>query len=186
MSKRARFSEFAVRPGGNVYLNLDGGKLIEMALARGEGKFSEHGVLVVTTGRHTGRLAKDKFIVRDLVTIEDVWRRTTNKPMSKHGFAALQEDFFKHIAALDDLFVPDLFGGSQPAYRVGVRVVTEQAWHSHFARTMLVRPTALEMASFNTDYMLVDLSSFKADPARCEFRLKPAMDSDAKPATLPV
>ena len=86
--------------------------------------------------------------------------------MKKADFAALQADFFKHIATMDDVFVQDLFGGSQPEHRVGVRIITEKAWHSQFARTMLVRPTKAELGAFKTDYLIVDLPSFKADPAR--------------------
>lgn len=166
MSMKIRFPELVVKPGAGVHLNLDSDKLVEMAVARGEGELAKHGPLVVKTGQHTGRSAQDKFIVRDVFTNEDVWWGATNKPMSKVPFATLKDDFFKHIATLDDVFVQDLFGGSQPEHRVGVRIITEQAWHSQFARTMLVRPTKAELAVFKTDYLIVDLPSFKADPAR--------------------
>ena len=49
---------------------------------------------------------------------------------------------------------------------MGVRVVTELAWHSHFVRTMLVRPTPDELAHFKADYTIIDLPSFRADPER--------------------
>ena len=39
-----------------------------------------------------------------------------------------------------DLFVRDCFAGADPAHRVRVRVVTEQAWHSLFAYNMFLRP----------------------------------------------
>ena len=158
--------DITVKSGGTLHENLDTPELVEIALRRGEGRLSEHGAFVVETGKHTGRSAQDKFIVRDEVTRDDVWWGASNKPMSEEAFANLREDFLKHLAALDDVFVQDLFGGSQPEFRVGVRVVTELAWHSHFVRTMLVRPTADELTHFTADYTIIDLPGFRADPER--------------------
>lgn len=160
------FPEIAVKSDGALHRNLDTPQLVEMALSREEGRLSEHGALVVETGKHTGRSAQDKFIVRDAETETAVWWGATNKPMSGEAFANLREDFFKHLGSLGTVFVQDLFGGSQAEYRVGVRVVTELAWHSAFVRTMLVRPSADELAAFGADYMIIDLPSFRADPER--------------------
>src|SRR3546814_10948191 len=90
----------------------------------------------------------------------------SNKPMKGGAFEKLREDFYKHLSTLDDVFVQDLFGGSQPEFRVGVRIITELAWHSSFVRTMLVRPTADELKQFSADYTIIDLPSFRADPER--------------------
>ena len=124
------------------------------------------GPLVVRTGVHTGRSAQDKFIVRDAETDATVWWGKSNKAMSPAHFAALKADFFAALAGADTLFAQDLYGGSQPAHRVTVRVVTELAWHSLFIRTMLVRPDAAALADFSADYTIIDLPSFRADPAR--------------------
>src|SRR3546814_6735844 len=70
----------------------------------------------------------------------------------------------------DDVFVQYLFVGSQPEFRVGVRIITELAWHSSFVRTMLVRPTADELKQFSADYTIIDLPSFRADPERHDCR----------------
>lgn len=166
MTRIVTFPEIAAKSGAGLHKNLDTPHLVELALRRSEGRMSEHGALVVETGNHTGRSAQDKFIVRDVHTQDEVWWGPLNKPMTREAFAYLQEDFFKHLATLDDVFVQDLFGGSQPEFRVGVRVVTELAWHSSFVRTMLVRPSADELKSFAPGYMIVDLPSFMADPER--------------------
>ena len=158
--------EITVKLGGHLHENLDTPHLVELALRRGEGRMSEHGALVVETGIHTGRSAQDKFIVRDVETKDEVWWGPSNKPMNEEAFAKLREDFFKHLATLEDVFVQDLFGGSQPEFRVGVRIVTELAWHSSFVRTMLVRPTDEELKRFAADYTIIDLPSFRADPER--------------------
>ena len=124
------------------------------------------GPLVVRTGAHTGRSAQDKFIVRDAETEATIWWGKSNKAMSPAHFAALKADFLAALASADTLFAQDLYGGSQPGHRVAVRVVTELAWHSLFIRTMLVRPEADALAGFTADYTIIDLPSFRADPAR--------------------
>ena len=146
--------------------NLLPAQLVEMAVLRGEGILAKDGPLVVKTGVHTGRSAKDKFIVRDAETESTVWWGATNKGMTPEHFAALKADFFAEVGAKDTLFVQDLFGGSQPEHRVNVRVITELAWHSMFIRTLLVRPQAEELAGFDPEFTIIDLPSFKADPAR--------------------
>jgi phosphoenolpyruvate carboxykinase (ATP) len=159
-------ANIALKPGVRLHENLDTPHLVELALRRSEGRLSEHGALVVETGKHTGRSAQDKFIVRDVLTKDDVWWGPSNKPMDGSAFERLHADFLEHLATLDDVFVQDLFGGSQAEHRIGVRVITELAWHSSFVRTMLVRPTADELKHFNADYTIIDLPGFKADPER--------------------
>ncbi len=149
-----------------VHWNLLPAQLVEHALQRGEGRLSKDGPLVVETGKHTGRSAKDKFIVRDDTTESTVWWGDTNRGMTPDHFAALKADFLAHLGTKNTLFVQDLYGGSQPEHRVTVRVVNEFAWHSQFIRTLLVRPEASELAGFDAEYTIIDLPSFRADPAK--------------------
>lgn len=150
----------------NMHWNLETAPLIELAIARGEGLLSKDGAFVVETGPHTGRSAKDKFIVRDATTESTVWWGKVNRPMDPQHFAALKADFLAALAEKPVVFAQDLFGGSQPEHRVQVRVLTELAWHSLFIRTLLVRPTADELQDFLPDYTIIDLPSFRADPQR--------------------
>ena len=149
-----------------IHWNLGTAPLVEAALRRGEGMLAKDGPLVVKTGKHTGRSAQDKFIVRDAETEASVWWGKTNKAMAPEHFAALKTDFLAALATKDTLFVQDLFGGSQPEYRVNVRVITEYAWHSQFIRTLLVRPKAEDLPSFAPEFTIIDLPSFRADPVR--------------------
>ncbi len=149
-----------------ILANLGTTPLVEQALLRGEGMLTRHGALLVDTGRFTGRSVKDKFIVRDAVTEGTVDWGAINQPMSSEHWANLKADFLTALGSKDEMFVADLFGGSQPEYRVNVRVITQLAWHSLFVRTLLVRPTADELAGFVPEYTIITLPSFKADPAR--------------------
>ncbi|WP_423142731.1 phosphoenolpyruvate carboxykinase [Parablastomonas sp. CN1-191] len=149
-----------------IHANLGTAPLVEDALRKGEGRLTKDGALLVDTGKFTGRSVKDKFVVRDAVTEDSINWGTVNQPMSGEHWDNLKADFLAAFADQDELYVADLFGGSQPEYRVNVRVVTQMAWHNLFIRTLLVRPTAEELAAFAPEYTIVNLPSFKADPAR--------------------
>ncbi len=149
-----------------IHPNLGTAQLVEQALSNGEGRLAKNGPLVVETGAHTGRSAKDKFIVRDDTTEDTVWWGKVNASMTSGQFAALKQDFLKAVDEKDTLYVADLFGGSQPEHRVNVRVVNELAWHNLFIRTLLVRPTVEELSGFVPEYTIIDLPSFRADPER--------------------
>ena len=155
-----------IETGAEVHWNLTTAPLVELAIARGEGELAKDGPLVVKTGKHTGRSAQDKFTVRDAETENTVWWGKSNKPMSPDAFAALKAAFLAHLKSLDTVFVSDLYGGSQPEHRVNVRVINEYAWHSLFIRTMLVRPETAELAGFVPEFTIIDLPSFRADPAK--------------------
>src|SRR5688500_8410921 len=148
-----------------LHWNLGTPQLVEQAVRRGEGMLAKDGPLVVRTGRHTGRSAQDKFIVRDAETETTIWW-DNNKSMTSDHFAALKADFLAALAEKETLFVADLFGGSQSEHRVRVRVINELAWHNLFIRTLLVRPEADELADFDAEYLIIDLPSFRADPAK--------------------
>jgi phosphoenolpyruvate carboxykinase (ATP) len=164
-----------------LHWNLGTAPLIELAVDRKEGLLSKHGAFVVETGKHTGRSANDKFIVRDAKTENVIWW-DKNKSITPEQFAAVKADFQAALAARDTLFVQDLFGGSQPEHRVNVRVITELAWHSLFIRTLLVRPGLEALADFLPEYTIIDLPSFKADPARhgCRSETIVAVDFEGK------
>ncbi|MGZ8337518.1 MAG: phosphoenolpyruvate carboxykinase (ATP), partial [Allosphingosinicella sp.] len=145
--------------------NLETAPRVEQAVRRGEGLLAKDGPLVVATGKHTGRSAQDKFIVRDATTEHNIWW-DNNKSMSPNQFAALKADFLAALGERETLFVQDLYGGSQPEHRVRVRVINELAWHSLFIRTLLVRPDEADLAGFEPEFTIIDLPTFRADPAR--------------------
>jgi phosphoenolpyruvate carboxykinase (ATP) len=154
-----------IETSATLHWNLLTPALVEQAIARGEGVLAKDGPLAVKTGKHTGRSAKDKFIVRDAETESTIWW-DNNKSMTSDHFAALKADFLAELAKKETLFVADLFGGSQPEHRVRVRVINELAWHNLFIRTLLVRPDAADLPGFDPEFTIIDLPSFRADPER--------------------
>ncbi len=169
MSERTpahRLDAQGIQTAASIHWNLTAAPLVEQAIERDEGKLAKDGPLVVKTGRHTGRSANDRFVVRNSVSDDTVWWGKSNRPMETDAFDRLYADFVAALGGKDKLYVADLYGGSQPEHRVKVRVITELAWHNLFIRTMLVRPEIEELASFVPEYTIIDLPSFKADPAR--------------------
>ena len=136
-----------IETSAEVHWNLTTAPLVEDAVRRGEGQLTKDGALLVDTGKFTGRSVKDKFVVRDATTEETINWGAINQPMTTEHWATLKADFLTALKSQDELYVADLYGGSQPEYRVNVRVITQMAWHNLFVRTLLVRPKASSSSS---------------------------------------
>ncbi len=139
-------------------------RLYEHALSGHEGVLSEHGPLVTDTGTFTGRSPSDKFIVRDDLTEESVDWGAVNQPISYAHYDQLRRDMLEFLKGRT-LFSQDLFVGQDTRFQRPVRVMTEYAWHSLFARTMFVR-TGSPDAAASGGWTVLDVPSFRADPER--------------------
>ena len=147
-----------------AHYNLLEPALIEAALKRGEGRLGLGGAFLASTGTHTGRSPKDKFVVRTADVESKIWWEN-NAPMTPEAFDCLHADMLEHLKG-QEVFVQDLYGGADPEHRLDVRVVTELAWHGLFIRHLLRRPAAEELATFDPEFTIINCPSFKADPAR--------------------
>ena len=149
---------------GKIVANLSTAALYEAAVRDGEGMIAAEGPLVVSTGTHTGRSPKDKFIVREPSSEGNVWWGDVNHPISEEHYDRLRN---RLMAYLGDrrLYSQDLFIGAHPKHRRSLRVYTETAWASIFARNLFRRPTADELASFAPNFTILDVPSFEADPS---------------------
>jgi phosphoenolpyruvate carboxykinase (ATP) len=147
-----------------IYWNLPTEALYEEIIFRSEGIISHEGPIVVNTGKHTARAASDKFIVRESTTQENIWWGQYNRPFSSEQF----DDLFARLQGYlqgRDLFVQDCYGGADPDYRLPVRVVTEAAWHSLFARNMFIKPKSVEeYRRFLPEFTVLSVPGFKAFP----------------------
>jgi phosphoenolpyruvate carboxykinase (ATP) len=148
----------------SVQYNLPEAALLEAAVRRGEGKIGLGGALLVSTGRHTGRSPKDKFVVRTPSVEDTIWWEN-NPPMEPEAFDRLHAEMIAHLEG-GEVYVQDLFGGADPAHRLDVRVVTELAWHGLFIRHLLRRPDRTDLEKFEPAFTIVNCPSFKADPQR--------------------
>ena len=122
-----------------VYWNLPTEALYEEIVFRNEAKITRQGPLVVNTGKHTGRSANDKFIVREPSSEDHVWWGQYNRPFATDKF----NDVFSRLQGYfqgRDVFVQDCYAGADPEFRLPIRIITEHAWHSLFARNMFLLP----------------------------------------------
>jgi phosphoenolpyruvate carboxykinase (ATP) len=147
-----------------IHANLTPPMLIEHAVRRGEGTLTNHGAFTAVTAPHTGRSAKDKFLVDDPGLTQRIWWEK-NVRIDPAKFDLLQEDVRAHLDA-HEVFVQDLFAGADPAYRLPVRFVTPNAWHALFVRNMFIRALPAELAQFRPGFTVLHAPDLQADPAR--------------------
>jgi phosphoenolpyruvate carboxykinase (ATP) len=147
-----------------AYWNLSNEALYEEAVFRQEGRISYQGPLIVNTGKFTARAANDKLIVREVTTEEKIWWGEYNRPYSTHKFAELNSRLQGYLQGRD-LFVQDCFAGADQTYRLPVRIITEYAWHSLFARNMFILPrTSEEYRRHVPEFTIICAPSFKSFP----------------------
>jgi phosphoenolpyruvate carboxykinase (ATP) len=148
---------------GNVFWNLSPAQLHEQAVRRHEGLSADMGSLVVRTGQYTGRSPKDKFVVREPSSQDDISWGKVNQPFEPERFEQLYRRLMAYAQGRD-VFVQDLYVGADPKYRVPVRVVTEMAWQSLFARNMFIRPQRSKLASYSPQFTVLSFPHFHAVP----------------------
>ncbi len=156
---------------GALFENLPVPRLYEEAIKRDEAMLSEGGPLLAVTGTHTGRSPKDRFLVRHPGS-DDLWWGTVNRPISPAAFDDLLERAQAYARARD-LFVFEGHAGAHPSHQLGVRVITEYAWHSLFAHNMFISNGLMAAESgaragahdFRAQFTVVDLPGLVADPA---------------------
>ena len=156
-----RSTRSLARPGRT---NLSTAELYELALREGEGLLAANGPLVVRTGQHTGRSPKDKFIVVEPSSEAKVWWGDVNHPISEAHYDKLRARLMTYVKERD-LYSQDLFIGAHEAHRRSLRVYTETAWASIFARNLFRRPTQEQLTGFSPNFTIIDVPSFQADPA---------------------
>ncbi|HVS63701.1 MAG TPA: phosphoenolpyruvate carboxykinase (ATP) [Thermoanaerobaculia bacterium] len=152
---------------GAVLRNLAPALLYEEAVRRDEALITAAGPLLAVTGEHTGRSPNDRFLVRrpGSESEREIQWGPVNRPLEPEKLERLAEKIVSRAQGID-LFVFEGYAGADPATRIKVRVVTERAWHSLFARNMFIRETdASRLEGFEPDFTVIDLPSVQADPA---------------------
>lgn len=148
-----------------VYWNLPVEALYEEVVFRNEGRTSHRGPVIVNTGKHTARAANDKFIVLEPEYENEIWWGEYNRPFSAEKF----DELFGRLQGFlqgRDLFVQDCYGGADPQYRLPIRIVTEYAWHSLFARNMFILPdTNEEYRRHIPEFTVICVPSFRSHPS---------------------
>ncbi|PWK08452.1 phosphoenolpyruvate carboxykinase (ATP) [Tumebacillus permanentifrigoris] len=148
-----------------VHYNLSVPMLVEEAVKRGEAILSNTGALSVTTGKYTGRSPKDKFIVRDAITENQVAWGPVNAPFEQAKFDRLYNKALEYLKTKQELFVFDGFAGADVEYRLPIRVVNEYAWQNQFVHQLFIRPTEAELKDHLPQFTVIGVPNCVADPA---------------------
>ena len=162
-------SDFRLKNQGLTYLdkvfwNLTEESLYEEIIFRNEGKISKEGPIVVKTGKHTARAANDKFVVMEESTAENIWWGEYNRPLSLEKFNQILSRVQAYCQGRE-LFVQDCYAGADPEYKMPVRIITEKAWHSLFARNMFITTdNGEELRNFMPDFTVICVPDFTLDP----------------------
>ncbi len=147
-----------------AYWNLPTEALYEEIAFRREARIARSGPIVVNTGKHTGRSANDKFVVKEGTTDEHIWWGEYNRPFSTEKFNDLYNRVQGYLQGRD-VFVQDCYAGADPNYQLPIRVITEFAWHSHFARNMFILPrTNEELRRHVPEFTVIAAPGFKGIP----------------------
>jgi len=125
---------------------------------------SASGALINYSGKKTGRSPKDKRIVYEETSKDDIWWGQVNIKLDEHTFEINRERAIDYLNTRDNVYVFDGFAGWHPKYRIKVRVICARAYHALFMNNMLIRPTKKELAEFGTpDFTIYNAGQFPAN-----------------------
>jgi phosphoenolpyruvate carboxykinase (ATP) len=161
---RFGLEQHGLRNINTAYWNLGTAQLLEHAIQRREGSLASGGAFVVRTGQFTGRSPKDKFIVRDELTDRNVHWGPVNQALTEAQFDRIYSKMMAYWQG-HDVYVQDCFVGADPALTLPIRVVTQLAWHSLFARQLFIRPDPAKTADHDPQFTILFAPEFQTSPA---------------------
>jgi len=147
-----------------TYIDEKVPKLVHHALRRGEGLLAANGALAVKTGKRTGRSPQDRFIVGESANHPYINWGKVNIPFDAAAFEELWQRVVQHLAGQNEVFISYLRAGADPAHSIGLRVITEYAWHALFARQLFIRPEITR--SRDAEWTVLNVPSYSAEPQR--------------------
>ncbi|GBD89382.1 phosphoenolpyruvate carboxykinase [ATP] [bacterium BMS3Abin04] len=147
----------------NIFYNLSTPALYEQAVRRREGLIAHLGPLVTRTGQHTGRSPNDKFIVKEPGSDKDIWWGKINRSIDEEHFNVLYAKMLAY-AENKDLYIQDCFAGTDPEFKLPIRVINETGWHNLFARNMFVLPKKEDLKDFHPEFTVINFPYLQASP----------------------
>jgi phosphoenolpyruvate carboxykinase (ATP) len=163
MMSRKALEDYGLVNLGTIHWNLAPALLVEHALARREGQLAANGALATSTGVHTGRSPKDKYIVSNDETNEKIWWGENNHPMSPETFEMVRRSLADYLQGRD-VYILDAAAGADPRYRMPLQVITELAWHNLFAHQLFLRATESDQTSDRPGFTILCVPHFHMNP----------------------
>ena len=121
---------------------------------------TQYGAVNVMTGIYTGRSPKDKYILKDETTKDNLWwssenSKNDNKPINKNIWDNLYKIVSNQLSN-KKLYVVDALCGANNDSCLKVRFVMEVAWQAHFVKNMFIRPSEEELKDFEPDFHVLN------------------------------
>ena len=160
--KDKKLKEYGLK-GVQSHWNLSPKALQQITLQKGMGRENSNGVLVVDTGKFTGRSPQDRYLVKDAYTSDKVWWGKINKPISPEKFDLLYNEMTSYLSG-KELYVRDAYVCADPEYRTNIRTITELPWSNLFAYNMFLRVEASALENFREDWLVLCAPGYEADP----------------------
>ena len=85
-----------------------------------------------------GRSPKDKGVVKNPASENDIWWGPVNIPFDEHTFQINRQRALDYLNTRERLYCFDGFAGWDPKYRIKVRVICSRPYHTLFMHTMLI------------------------------------------------
>ncbi|HZL90688.1 MAG TPA: phosphoenolpyruvate carboxykinase (ATP) [Pirellulaceae bacterium] len=164
-SHRIDLLEYGIFAKG-VLRNPSRGLLYEDAIRFDEGLTASSGAIVAYSRAKTGRSPKDKRIVDEPKSSDDVWWGNVNIKLPPTSFLINRKRAVDYLTRCPRMYVIDGYAGWDLNHRIKVRVICSRPYHALFMRNMLIRPTEEELASFGQpDWVIFNAGPFPADDA---------------------
>jgi len=161
---RSRVADFVAQLlSGTVHSNLPVPVLMEHALRRGEGRFAVNGALDCDTGDRTGRSPNDKFLEDTPGIHGNIDWGKVNQPITPQAFDKLEALAKKYMGSRKELYRFDGYAGAETKYRLKVSVITEEAWHSLFAKTLFINAQPAELKGFEPDWVIINCGAMRIE-----------------------
>ena len=143
-----------------VHRNLSVERLIEETVINGEGAVGPRGATIVDTGKYTGRSPKDKYIVDEPTSTDNLWWGPVNRKVDEVIFDELYQKVVNYYNTDDSkTYMFDGFAGFDPNYSINVRILAKRAWQAHFVHNMFIRPKSGQLDGFEPDFTIINASS---------------------------
>ena len=160
------------REPSHVYFNSPNSFLVQKAVRMGLGCLAESGALVVNTGKHTGRSANDRYIVKSPVTEQSVWWENNLHPMNPQTFSKLKEKVINYLNENRDLFVTERSVGAHDEHNINARLITSHPNHALFSNH-LFRETTRDFRE--GDFTILHAPELQLDPNEFDTRSETAV-----------
>lgn len=157
-----KLRELLTSKGANKQLSVP--QLVEKVTCRREALLTITGAVSAHTGKYTGRSPKDRYIVQEPSSQNQIDWGSVNRPISPTIFNRLYEKITTYLLEKEEIFVFKGFAGADHDSRLPIQVINEYAWHNLFVHQLFIRPTDEELAGHEAEFTIISAPTFKADP----------------------